>query len=141
MVEQLNELVADFTVFYQKLRHYHWNIKGEQFFQLHLKFEEIYTQVGDQIDEIAERIVGLDGAPLHTLAHMLEHSSIEEDPGMPSGGEMVSRIVTDLASISGKLQVALQAAETAGDRTTVNLLDGIHDALQAHLWMLKAWQG
>lgn len=141
MVDPLNELVADFTVFYQKLRHYHWNVKGDKFFQLHLKFEEIYTEVGDQIDEIAERIIGLDGVPLHTLAHMLEATNIQEDPGMPAAAEMVSNLVADIETLSGSIVKAIAAAEDANDRTTVNLLDGINDALNAHLWMLKAWQG
>ncbi|MBN1311345.1 MAG: DNA starvation/stationary phase protection protein [Anaerolineae bacterium] len=141
MIEKLNGLVADFTVFYQKLRHYHWNVKGKEFFKLHEKFEEIYTEVGDQIDEIAERIVGLEGTPLHTLGHMLENTALNEDPDLPGGAEMVARTVADIESLSARLQDAIQAAEEADDRPTVNLLDGIHDGLQAHLWMLKAWQG
>ena len=77
IIQKLNLLVAGLTVFYQKLRHYHWNVKGPQFFQLHEKFEIIYTEVGDVIDQLAERIVGLDGLPLHTLASMLEVSGLE----------------------------------------------------------------
>ena len=140
MIEKLNGLVADFTVFYQKLRHYHWNVKGAQFFQLHAKFEEIYTEVGDQIDEIAERIVGLNGTPLHTLADMLKHASVKEDASLPSGADMVARTIADIEHLGTNLQAALEAAEAANDNTTFNLLDGIHDAPQGHLWMLKAWQ-
>ncbi len=138
--DQLNELVADFTVFYQKLRHYHWNVKGENFFKLHEKFEEIYTEVGDVIDELAERIVGLDVIPLHTLGHMLEATSLKEDAEIPAPDSMVTRTVKDIGTLSGKLRTAIGAAEAADDRTTANLLDGIHDGLEAHLWMLKAWQ-
>ncbi len=141
MVDPLNGLIADFTVFYQKLRHYHWNVKGDRFFQLHLKFEEIYTEVGDQIDEIAERVIALDGVPLHTLAHMLEATRIDEDPGIPAAVEMVANLVADIETLSGGLEKSIAAAEDANDRTTINLLDGINDALNAHLWMLKAWQG
>ncbi len=140
-ISHLNGLVADFTVFYQKLRHYHWNVKGERFFELHLKFEEIYTQVGDVIDQIAERIVGLEGTPLHTLAHMLDESVISEDPEVPDGAVMVARIVDDIVKLNNKLKEAIAAAEAINDRTTFNLLDGIHDGLEGHLWMLKAWQG
>ncbi len=140
LTEQLNELVADFTVFYQKLRHYHWNIRGENFFKLHEKFEEIYTEVGDVIDELAERIVGLDGVPLHTLGHMLEATSLKEDGELPASGAMVTRTVKDIETLNAKLLAAIEAAEAAADRTTVNLLDGIHDGLEGHLWMLAAWQ-
>lgn len=139
-ITQLNELIADFTVFYQKLRHYHWNVKGEQFFMLHEKFEEMYTEVGDVIDELAERVVGLEGIPLHTLGHMLETTSLEEDGELPAPVKMVTRTVRDVEALSKSLLAAIDTAEDADDRTTVNLLDGVHDGLQAHLWMLRAWQ-
>ena len=140
IINNLNQLVADFTVFYQKLRHYHWNVKGPQFFQLHEKFEIIYTEVGDVIDELAERIVGLDGVPLHTLASMLEVSNIKEDSENPEPDVMVNRTVDDTEVIIGKLQSAIEVSEEAVDRTTTNLLDGVKDGLEAHLWMLKSWQ-
>jgi starvation-inducible DNA-binding protein len=140
MVEELNLLIADFTVFYQKLRHYHWNVKGNQFFMLHEKFEEIYTETGDVIDELAERVVGLEGTPLHTLAHMLETTSLKEDEELPAPAKMVDRTVTDIHALNKHLFKAIEASEAVDDRTTVNLLDEIHDGLEAHLWMLAAWQ-
>jgi len=133
-------MVADMTVFYQKLRHYHWNVKGPQFFMLHEKFELIYTEVGDVIDELAERIVGLDGVPLHTLASMLEISSLKEDSENPKPELMVKRTVEDIEAVVQKLQAGIEGAEDAVDRTTANLLDGIKDGLEGHLWMLKSWQ-
>jgi len=140
MNKSLNQLVADLTVFYQKLRHYHWNVSGPKFFRLHEKFEEIYTEVGDAIDEVAERIVGLDGVPLHTLAHMLETSSISEDEKIPADNVMVTNIVADMKSIQKGFLKVIAEAEEADDRTTVNLMDELNDGFEAHLWMLKAWQ-
>lgn len=140
VINGLNTLIADFTVFYQKLRHYHWNVKGEEFFKLHEKFEEIYTETGDVIDELAERVVGLEGVPLHTLAHMLESTGLEEDVDLPAAGEMVSRTVKDIGAINDQLLKAISVAEKAEDRTTTNLLDDVHDGLEAHLWMLKSWK-
>jgi starvation-inducible DNA-binding protein len=140
-INQLNSLVADFTVFYQKIRHFHWNVKGKQFFRLHEKFEEIYTELGDTIDEVAERIVALGGVPLHTLAHMLEETSLSEEAGLIDGTAMVAQTVGDIQVLSDSLLKTIAAAEAADDRTTMNLLDDINDGLQHHLWMLKAWQG
>lgn len=139
-INGLNALVADFTVFYQKLRHYHWNVKGKQFFKLHEKIEEIYTEVGDMIDEIAERVVGLDGVPIHTLSHILEEASIKEDADLPASAAMVDGIIGDIGALNASLMAAVETAEAEADRTTVNMLDDIHDGLEAHLWMLKAWK-
>jgi len=141
IVSKLNSLVADFTVFYQKLRHYHWNVKGPRFFILHQKFEEIYDEINLVIDELAERIVGLEGVPLHTLAHVLEEASLQEDPNIPDGEAMVAALVSDMTALTKSLQSALEEAEDAEDRTTVNMLDEVKDGLEAHIWMLKAWEG
>lgn len=141
IVSKLNSLVADFTVFYQKLRHYHWNVKGSRFFILHQKFEEIYDEINLVIDELAERIVGLEGVPLHTLAHVLEETSLQEDPKIPDGEAMVAALVSDMTALTKSLQSALEEAEDAEDRTTVNMLDEVKDGLEAHIWMLKAWEG
>lgn len=138
-VQQLNSLLADFTVFYQKLRHYHWNVTGRGFFQLHEKFEEMYNSVNDSIDEIAERIVSLEGTPLHTLAHVLETASLSEDASVPAATEMVQNTISDLETLRDRLLDAITAAEGAEDRTTFNLLDGIRDGLDQYRWMLKAW--
>jgi len=138
--QSLNTLIADFTVFYQKLRHYHWNVKGPMFFQLHEKFEVIYTEVGTVIDELAERVVGLNGIPLHTLADMLNETSLDEDPEMADPSVMVSRTVEDIKTLNQSLQATIEMAEGAEDRTTANLLDDTKDGLEAHLWMLKAWE-
>jgi starvation-inducible DNA-binding protein len=140
VINQLNNLIADFTVFYQKLRHYHWNVKGKHFFKLHEKFEEIYDEVGDLIDELAERLIGLDGIPFHTLDQMLQAASIEEDPEMPIADQMVSLVIKDIETLNDRLLAAIDVAEDAEDRTTVNMLDEIHDGLEGHLWMLKSWQ-
>lgn len=138
-VPQLNALIADLTVLYQKLRHYHWNVSGPRFFQLHEKFEEMYTGVGDTIDELAERVIGLDGVPVHTLAHVLDSASLSEDESLPAAAEMVQRTVADLETLNSHMLEVIAAGEEADDRTTVNLLDGVRDQFEGHLWMLKAW--
>jgi len=139
VAESLNNLLADTTLFYQKLRHYHWNVQGHKFFELHVKFEEIYNKWVLFIDEIAERIIALDTVPFHTLAAMLEHASLTEDETIPDGKEMVNRIIADLLALRTSIDGVIAGAEDSGDRTTANILDGVRDGLEADLWMLKAW--
>jgi starvation-inducible DNA-binding protein len=139
VADALNTLLADTTLFYQKLRHYHWNVQGQKFFELHVKFEELYDKWVLFIDEIAERIIALDTVPLHTLQAMLKHATLKEDEEIPEGREMVNRIIADLLALRGTIDGVIGAAEGSGDRTTANILDGIRDGLEADLWMLKAW--
>ena len=78
LANRLNELLADYQLFYQNLRGLHWNIKGRKFFELHLKFEEYYDNAVIKVDEIAERILTLEGEPLHTFTDYLKISEIKE---------------------------------------------------------------
>jgi starvation-inducible DNA-binding protein len=135
----LNTLLADTTVFYQKLRHYHWNVQGREFFELHLKFEEIYNKWVVFIDEIAERIIALDTVPLHTLDSMLEHATLKEDEEIPAAREMVNRTIADLLALRDSIDKTIGMAEDTNDRTSVNILDAVRDGLEADLWMLKTW--
>lgn len=137
--EAMNTLLADTTVFYQKLRHYHWNVQGHKFFELHVKFEEIYNKWVVFIDEIAERIIALDTVPLHTLKDLLAAATLKEDEEIPEGNEMVNRIIGDLEAIRKSIDGVIENAEESGDRTTANILDDVRDGLEADLWMLKQW--
>lgn len=140
VIDGLNGLLADATVFYQKLRHYHWNVAGSEFFTLHVKFEELYTAWATTIDEIAERILMLEGVPLHTLAGMLDATELEEDDSVPAAAAMVDALIGDLTTLRTRAGAVIHEAESADDRGTVNLLDGVVDALEKETWMLGAWK-
>ncbi len=135
----LNGLLADTTLFYQKLRHYHWNVQGQKFFELHVKFEEIYDKWVLFIDQIAERIIALDTVPLHTLQSMLKHATLKEDEEVPDAKDMVNRLIADLVAMRASIDGIILEAEESGDSTTANILDGIRDGLEADRWMLGAW--
>jgi starvation-inducible DNA-binding protein len=140
VIDGLNGLLADSTVFYQKLRHYHWNVEGRHFFELHEKFEELYTKWADTIDEIAERILTVDATPLHTLKAMLDNASLKEDESIPAAPKMVDAIMADLEALHSSAMKVIEAAEAADDRGTANLLDEVNDGIEMDIWMLKAWK-
>ena len=136
--DSLNGLLADTLVLEQKLRHYHWNVQGPQFFALHAKFEELYDHFVDVIDDVAERILTTGGEPVRTLAAALELAAITEDGGKPSALEMVRTLAADLESLRQRAVKGIEATEAAADRGTANLLDGLNDELEKTLWMLRA---
>ena len=137
--EQLNRVLADATVFYQKVRNFHWTVRGPQFFKLHEAFEDIYTRWADIIDDLAERIMQLEGMPLRTLKEMLEHSSLKEEPTSPAARTMVDQVVADLQTqVAGFVKVA-EAADERGDRTTAGMFDDVIAETEKTLWMLRAF--
>lgn len=139
VIDQLNGLLADSTVFYQKLRNYHWFVTGPHFFALHVKFEELYDDWAAKIDEIAERILAMNGRPLPTLAEVLKHAELSEETGKPNATQMVQNIRGDMQTLTDRFAQVRDAADEAGDTTTVNLLDAYIDEMRKILWMLRAW--
>lgn len=138
-VEQLNQIISEFSVLYQKTRHFHWHVQGSEFFTLHVKFEEIYDAINETIDKLAERVVGLNGQSITSLSQALQLASlVEETDKYPSGEKMVQELISDLEKISKLLTEVAGSIDDSKDRHTVNLLDEALDMVESHIWMLKA---
>lgn len=141
ILTRLNQLLADYSVFYQKLRIYHWTVKGPMFFQLHTKFEEIYNSAALSVDEIAERIVGLGESPLGRMADYVAQSSLSEAEGSPDASEMVRHLIADQRSLVAGLRAGSAEAGEANDALTANMLEEMADAEEKAAWMLEAYLG
>ncbi len=85
LAKKLNELLANYSIFYQNTRGFHWNIKGEMFFELHLKFEELYNDLSLKIDEVAECILTLGHTPEHSYSQYEKSSTIKESKKISDG--------------------------------------------------------
>jgi starvation-inducible DNA-binding protein len=141
LLEIVNKQVADWTVLYMKLHNYHWYVKGQQFFVLHEKFEELYNEAAGYIDDLAERMLSLNGKPVGTLKECLEISSIKEAEGNESDVQMVESIYQDFNSMLEDLAKGMELAEEVNDEATGDMLLGIHQSLEKHIWMLKSFLG
>ncbi|PIE48443.1 MAG: DNA starvation/stationary phase protection protein [Flavobacteriales bacterium] len=137
----LNDLLANYEVFYQNLRHFHWNIKGKKFFELHLKFEEFYTDAFNKIDEIAERVLTLQHVPLHTYEDYLAKSDIKSVTADAVDESSVKTIVEHFSILISKERAILEAASEAGDEGTVALMSDYITTTEKTVWMLNAFLG
>ncbi|SFT19948.1 Dps family protein [Paenibacillus sp. BC26] len=137
----LNKQIATWSVLYIKLHNYHWYVKGNQFFTLHVKFQELYEEATLHVDEIAERLLAIGGEPIATMAEYLKQSSVQEATGSESAVEMVDSIVADFTLVASELKEGMEEAQSAGDETTGDMLLAIHSGLEKHIWMLKAFNG
>ncbi|MFC7681037.1 Dps family protein [Paenibacillus sp. GCM10028914] len=139
-VEQfLNQQVANLNVLYVKLHNYHWYVKGEQFFSLHVKFEELYNEVTLKMDEVAERMLAIKGKPAATMKEYLELSTIQEATGNEDTRGMVQQLVEDLATLSEELQEGIDMTEKAEDMSTSDMLTGFKTDFEKHMWMLRSF--
>ncbi len=139
LASSLGTLLADYQVFYQKMRGYHWNVTGPLFFGLHAQFEALYDQAALRVDELAERLAAGDHRPPSSLAQHLELARLKEDPKATDPTEMVRSTVSDLERLNGWLRETARQAEGAKDTATMNLLDGFADEQEKSAWMLKAF--
>lgn len=141
VVDTINRQIANWSVLYVKLHHYHWFVKGKLFFTLHEKFEELYKEADERIDELAERVLAIQGKPIATMKEMLAQASVKEAGGDESADQMVRVIAGDFRTMIAEMRSAIERAEEAGDRTSADLLAGIQSSLEKHVWMLEATLG
>lgn len=139
IVSLLNRQIANWLVLYVKLHNYHWYVKGQQFFTLHAKFEELYNEAALHIDELAERVLALQGQPVATLQGILAAASVKDAAGNESAEQMVSALVNDYTTLISELKDGMRIAEQANDQTTADMLLAIHTQLEKHVWMLSAF--
>lgn len=139
----LNKLVATEGVLYIRLHQFHWYVKGNGFFVLHEKFEELYDEVTESLDEVAERLLSIGGQPYSTLSEFIEHSVIEEkaaDKNL-SQEEMVAALIEDLNKVRDFLVEGIELTDEHADYPSNDLLIETKAAIDKHLWMLEAYLG
>ncbi|PST83291.1 DNA starvation/stationary phase protection protein [Pedobacter yulinensis] len=142
IVDMLNDYLANYHIHYQKLRGCHWNIKGQNFFTLHIKFEELYTEAQTTIDEIAERVLTLGKPPHSRFEDYIRASTIKEvDTIGMADLDMVDEILADMAKLIELERELLDATEQAGDDGTNDMVNRFMQFKEKTTWMLRSFAG
>ncbi|API93965.1 MULTISPECIES: Dps family protein [unclassified Virgibacillus] len=140
LINFLNQLLSNQFVLYVKLHRYHWFIQGRNFFSLHEQFENMYVEVADDIDEIAERILMINGKPLATMVKYLKEATLEEASADDEEQEIIQQLLHDLQQMTTEIQKeGLPKAVKLEDSPTEDLLIGLQGKLEKYIWMLKAY--
>jgi len=141
LAEKLNILLANYSVFYQNTRGFHWNIKGDTFFELHVKFEELYNDLVLKIDEVAERILTLGYTPEHQYSEYVKVSETTESPKVSDGKKAVGNIL-DAFRVTLKLQrEILDLSDEADDEGTNALMSDYISEQEKLVWMYSSYAG
>jgi starvation-inducible DNA-binding protein len=139
LAENLNELLANYQIFYINVRVFHWNITGEKFFELHLKFEELYNDALLKIDEIAERVLTLGFTPVHSFSSYIKSSGIKEVTNVSDGKEAVQHIVNWFSQLLEiERQILLLSAQANDEGTNAQMSDYIRQQ-EKMSWMYSAY--
>lgn len=139
LAAKLNGLLANYSIFYQNVRGYHWNIKGEKFFELHVKFEELYTDLQLKIDEIAERILTLGHSPEHNYSSYKKESKIAESSQVSDGIKAVKDILDSFKTVIMLQRELLDLSGKADDEGTNALMSDYIRSQEKLVWMYSAF--
>jgi len=139
LASKLNDLLANYSIFYQNTRGFHWNIKGEKFFELHVKFEELYNDLLLKIDEVAERILTLGYSPRHNYSDYNAASKIVECKETSNGIAAVENILESFKVIIAIQRELLTLSADAGDEGTNALMSDYIRAQEKLVWMYSAF--
>ena len=139
LAKGLNDLLANYQLFYMNARAFHWNIKGEKFFELHLKFEEIYTDALVKVDEIAERILTLGYTPLHSFSDYIEQAEIKEHKNISDGFKAVEAVLEGYKVLLIKERDLLKMSGEAEDEGTNALMSDYIREQEKLVWMYSSF--
>jgi starvation-inducible DNA-binding protein len=139
LAKKLNGLLANYSLFYQNTRGFHWNIKGDKFFELHVKFEELYNDLFIKIDEVAERILTLGFAPEHNYSQYNKISGIKESIKVTDGSKAVEQILASFKTVISMQREILGLAADANDEGTNALMSDYIRMQEKQVWMYSAF--
>jgi len=135
----LNGLLANYSIFYQNVRGYHWNIQGDKFFELHSKFEELYNNLFFKIDEVAERILTLGFSPNYKFSAYLNTASIKESNLSSNGKNSVQEILESIQILLSKQRILLEKSDELNDAGTNALMNDYISEQEKLVWMYSAY--
>jgi len=139
LASKLNNLLANYQLFYMNTRGFHWNIKGRDFFELHLKFEELYDDLLLKVDEIAERILTLEETPIHTFSEYLKISKIKEQSNITNGEKAVKSILDAFEILLSKQREILELASEINDEGSAALMSDYIREQEKLVWMYSSF--
>lgn len=139
LAEKLNHLLANYQIFYMNVRGFHWNIKGDKFFELHLKFEELYNNLILKIDEIAERILTLGYTPIHSYSKYIQNSTITEQENLTDANSTVQNVLNSFKEILIMQRELLKLSEEANDEGTNSLMSDYIREQEKLVWMYSSF--
>jgi starvation-inducible DNA-binding protein len=135
----LQGCLTDGIDLYNATRQAHWNVKGPQFHALHVMFEEFYTTLATDIDELAERLVQLGGTAMGTTQSVAGGTRLPAYPtDLRAGEQHLAALIERYAAVGKSLREGIDTADEAGDADTADILTGVSKNVDKALWMLEA---
>lgn len=138
VTKSLNQLLADYQIYYQNLRGFHWLILGNSFFQLHELFEKLYDEASETIDSIAERVLMLGETPLHTFESYLKNAKLKQVENVRTSKESLNIVNENMQVLLSQVRKVADLASKNNDEGTLAIMSELISKYEKHLWMFSA---
>lgn len=143
-IDQLNQLIADLMQLQTNVQQLHWYMRGHNFFRLHPLMDDYKDQLGEALDEIAERLIALGGSPYATTHEFIEHTGLPDEKlafGQYTLVELMQRLVTQYKYLADQYQRAIEITDKEHDYPTQDMINGFKEQADKNIWMLSAYLG
>lgn len=134
----LNESLAQTLDLWSQVKQAHWNVKGKDFYQLHLLFDEVATDLYEYVDMIAERVTALGGTAMGTVRMAAKSSTIAEYPDATGGADHLQAVAERLAAYGKNVRRNIDRTQDLGDASTADLYTEISRTVDKRLWFIEA---
>ncbi|WP_085521863.1 Dps family protein [Tuberibacillus sp. Marseille-P3662] len=140
LINFMNQELSNFNVMYVKLHRYHWFIQGQHFFVLHKFFEELYKEMAQDIDNMAERILAVGGKPLAVMSKYLEQATLVEANADDEEEEVIQQLHEDYDQMVREIrEEGYKLTDQANDEPTHDMLVELQGRFEQHIWMLSSY--
>lgn len=138
--EILNQAVADFIQLHMVVHQHHWYMRGSRFLKLHPYLDDVMDELAEQLDEISERLVTLDGSPVSTLGEVVEMTKIPDEKGNwnETIDERYAKIIDDYRYLEKLYEKGIEVSDEEGDYSTNDMLTSFHTAVEKRIWIMTA---
>lgn len=141
LVSLLNQALADTLDLAYQTKQAHWNVKGQNFYGLHLLFDQLYVQLATYVDDFAERAVTLGGQAHGTIRAAGSASRLAEYPlDAYESTVHVKTLVERYGEYTGRMRNAIRESGQLGDQDTADLYTTVSRSMDKALWMLRSHQ-
>ena len=137
--QHINKQVANLAVLFVKIHHFHWYVKGTDFFVLHEHLEKLYDEVNDTYDTVAERLIAIGGKPASNMKNYLSLTSLVEASTEASSKDMIKSLVEDLTSMVAEFKELIKVSTESKDDSTADLFIGLVTLFEKRIWMYSAY--
>ncbi|KRM97745.1 Dps family protein [Loigolactobacillus rennini] len=139
---QLNQLIADISQLKVIIQQTHWYLRGQSFFRLHPLMDDYGDQLSDQLDEVAERLIAINGAPMATTHEFIENTGLPDEKvefDQLDMKEFMARLVKGFKYLRDQYQKGIEITDEEQDLPTQDMLNGYKSDLDKNIWMLNAY--